>query len=136
MWYYHDALFDLKELDPKKLYGFVYCIENLVTGRKYIGKKLLFFKGFKKVNKKKKRVLNESDWRDYYGSSNSLQKDIDELGKSSFKREILHLCRSKSECSYFEAKEQFDRRCIISPEYYNDQIRCRVTRNQLKALKL
>jgi hypothetical protein len=136
MWYYRDEQFDPIELDPKKLYGFVYCITNLVDGRKYIGKKLFFFKGFKKVNKKRKRVLNESDWKDYYGSSNALQKDIDKLGKKSFRREILHLCRSKSEASYFEAKEQFDRRCIISPEYYNDQIRVRVTRNQLKALKL
>lgn len=136
MWYYRDGKFDPKELDPKKVYGFVYIITNKVNGRKYIGKKLFFFKGFKKVNKKRKRVLNESDWRDYFGSSNAVQRDIDLQGRSTFTREILHLCRSKSECSYFEMKEQIDRRAILSPEYYNDQIRCRVTRNQLKALKL
>jgi hypothetical protein len=138
MWHYHNEEFDPAdgELDPKKVYGFVYLITNKKSGRKYIGKKLFFFKGFRKVNKKRKRVLNESDWREYYGSSNAVQKDIEALGKTSFHREILHLCRSKSECSYLEAKEQIDRRCIIDPIYYNDQIRVRVTRNQLKALKL
>ena len=135
MWHYCDSLFKPDKLDPKKIYGFVYLIENLVNGRKYIGKKLFFFKGFKTVKKKKKRILVESDWKTYYGSSNALQKDLDELGKENFRREILHICRSKSECSYLEAKEQFDRRCILDPMYYNDQIRLRCHRNHLAKLE-
>jgi hypothetical protein len=131
MWLYHDSPFEPIELDPKKIYGFVYLIENLVNGRKYVGKKLFFFKGFKTVKKKKKRILVESDWKTYYGSSNALQKDIDEIGKINFRRVILHLCTSKSECSYLEMKEQVERKAILSDEYYNDQIRVRVTRNQL-----
>ena len=131
MWLHHDSPFEPIELDPKKIYGFVYLIENLVNGRKYVGKKLFFFKGFKTVKKKKKRILVESDWKTYYGSSNALQKDIDELGKGNFHREILHLCTSKSECSYLEMYEQITRKAILSDEYYNDQIRVRVTRNQL-----
>ena len=134
MWLHHDSPFEPTELDPKKIYGFVYLIENLVNGRRYIGKKLFFFKGFKTVKKKKKRILVESDWKTYYGSSNALQKDLDELGKENFRRVILHLCRSKSECSYLEAKEQFDRRCILDPMYYNDQIRLRCHRNHLAKL--
>jgi hypothetical protein len=131
MWLHHDSPFEPIELDPKKIYGFVYLIENLVNGRKYVGKKLFFFKGFKTVKKKKKRILVESDWKTYYGSSNALQKDIDEIGKINFRRVILHLCTSKSECSYLEMKEQVERKAILSDEYYNDQIRVRVTRNQL-----
>jgi hypothetical protein len=131
MWLYHDSPFEPTELDPKKIYGFVYLIENLVNGRKYVGKKLFFFKGFKTVKKKKKRILVESDWKTYYGSSNALQKDLDELGKENFRRVILHLCTSKSECSYLEMKEQVERKAILSDEFYNDQIRVRVTRVQL-----
>lgn len=131
MWLYHDSPFEPIELDPKKIYGFVYLITNLVNGRKYVGKKLFFFKGFKTVKKKKKRILVESDWKTYYGSSNALQKDLDDLGKENFHREILHLCTSKSECSYLEMKEQVERNAILSDGYYNDQIRVRVTRVQL-----
>jgi hypothetical protein len=131
MWLYHDSPFEPTELDPKKIYGFVYLIENLVNGRKYVGKKLFFFKGFKTVKKKKKRILVESDWKTYYGSSNALQKDLDDLGKNNFRRTILHLCTSKSECSYLEMKEQVERNAILADEYYNDQIRVRVTRVQL-----
>ena len=131
MWYYNGKEYNPTELDPKKVYGFVYIITNLETHKKYIGKKLFFFKGFKHVNKKRKRILKESDWREYYGSSNALQKDIDTLGKDSFCREILHICGSKSECSYLEMYEQITRQAIILDEYYNDQIRVRVTRNQL-----
>lgn len=131
MWLHHDSPFEPIELDPKKIYGFVYLIENLVNGRKYVGKKLFFFKGFKTVKKKKKRILVESDWKTYYGSSNALQKDIDEIGKINFRRVILHLCTSKSECSYLEMYEQITRKAILLDEYYNDQIRVRVTRNQL-----
>jgi hypothetical protein len=131
MWLHHDSPFEPIELDPKKIYGFVYLIENLVNGRKYVGKKLFFFKGFKTVKKKKKRILVESDWKTYYGSSNALQKDLDELGKENFRRTILHLCTSKSECSYIEMKEQVERNAILSDGYYNDQIRVRVTRVQL-----
>ena len=136
MWHYCDSLFKPDKLDPKKIYGFVYLIENLVNGRKYIGKKLFFFKGFKTVKKKKKRILVESDWKTYYGSSNALQKDLDELGKDNFRREILHICKSKSECSYLEMQEQVERKAILSPEYYNDQIRVRVTRVQLTKYRM
>jgi len=124
MWLHHDSPFEPIELDPKKIYGFVYLIENLVNGRKYVGKKLFFFKGFKTVKKKKKRILVESDWKSYYGSSNALQKDIAEIGKINFRRVIL-------QCSYLEMKEQVERNAILADEYYNDQIRVRVTRVQL-----
>lgn len=119
------------ELAPE-LYSFVYLITNTVTNRKYVGKKLFWFK--KKLIRKtrNKRVLVPSDWPTYYGSSKALQADIERYGVQSFTREILHLCRNKGEASYMEAKEQFEREVLLKPEeFYNDWIICRVSRKHV-----
>lgn len=120
---------------PEDCAGFVYCITNTVTGRMYIGKKLSRFrttrykmhtqKNGKKI-KKRIRGFTDSGWREYYGSSDLLHRDIQELGKDKFKREILYYCKSKAECNYMEAREQFDRRVLESNNYYNGHIRVRV----------
>lgn len=134
-WLYEGKEYDPGELDPKKVYGFVYLIENLETGKKYIGKKFLFASKTRQVNKKKKRYKSESDWRDYYGSSESLLEDIKTLGKDKFRRTILHLCASKAECSYLEAKEQFERGVLLSDNYYNSWISVRVRKAHLRGLQ-
>lgn len=134
-WFYRNEPYDPAEVDPKKVYSFVYEIEDLDTGRLYIGKKVMFFKGFKMVKKKRKRILTESNWRDYYGSSDVLQEEIKKRGKDRFKRTILHFCPNKAAANYLEAMEQFRRNAILDDKYYNEQIRVRVSRNQLKALK-
>ena len=109
--------------------GFVYLITNLTTGQKYVGKKLAKFKTTKpplKGRKNKRRGYKESDWRDYWGSSDRLNADVDKLGPDNFTREILYFCRSRAEMSYIEAREQFDRRVLESDEYYNGIINVRV----------
>lgn len=120
---------------PEDCVGFVYLITNTITGRKYIGKKLAKFSktSYKTVTlkngtKKKKKIKSkiDSDWRDYYGSSEELTKDINTLGKQNFKREILFYCKSKAECSYIEAREQFTHKVLESKEYYNGHIAVRV----------
>ena len=114
---------------PDEYEGFVYLITNLKTGQKYVGKKLAKFKTTKpplKGKKNKRRTKVESDWRDYYGSSDELNEDIAQLGKDNFKREILFYCGSKSELSYVEAREQFNHKVLESDEYYNGHIRVRV----------
>jgi len=129
MWTLDDVTF---EGPSAQHYGFVYLITNLVTGKKYVGKKLFWFKKTRQVKGKKKRYLAESDWKTYYGSSKLLQSDIDTIGVDKFKREILHLCKNKGECSYYEAKEQFDRAVLFNPElYYNDWIICRISRKHV-----
>lgn len=117
--------------------GFVYLITNLVTGRKYVGKKLFWSTRRKAVKGKtrKKKFKLESDWREYYGSNGTLNQDVAELGAANFKRQILHICTSKSECSYFELKEQIMRNAIISTEYYNDLIWVRINRKHLTKLQ-
>ena len=134
-WLYRNEPYDPAEVDPKKVYAFVYQIEDLDTGRLYIGKKVMFFKGFKMVKKKRKRTLKESDWREYYGSSDVLNEEVAKRGASRFKRTILHFCPNKAVANYLEAMEQFKFNAILDDRYYNEQIRVRVTRSQLKALK-
>ena len=78
-----------------------------------------------KVKKKIKSKV-DSDWRDYYGSSDALTLDVQALGIHNFTREILYYCYSKSECSYIEAREQFKHRVLESDDYYNGHIQVRV----------
>jgi len=117
------------EAIPNEYEGFVYLITNLTTGQKYIGKKLAKFKVTKpplKGKKNKRRSTKESDWQDYWGSSDRLNADVAELGPENFTREILFLCKSRAEMSYIEAREQFDRRVLETDDYYNGIINVRV----------
>lgn len=131
-WYYQNN--PVEEL-PENCVGFVYLITNLTNNRKYVGKKLAKFskttyKTIKQKNgtKKKKRVRSkiDSDWLEYFGSSLELNKDVESLGRENFTREILYFCKSKAECSYIEAREQFARKVLESTEYYNNNIMCRI----------
>ena len=120
---------------PDDCVGFVYVITNTQNGRMYIGKKLAKFKttrykmhtqkNGKKVRKRIRGAVS-SDWQDYYGSSDALAKDLQQLGKEKFLREILYYCNSKAECNYVEAREQFNRKVLESDQYYNGHIRVRV----------
>ena len=109
--------------------GFVYLITNLTNNRKYVGKKLARFKTTKRAlkgKKNKRRGYKESDWRDYWGSSDKLNEDVATLGTVKFTREIIYFCRSRAELSYLEAREQFERRVLETDEYYNGIINVRV----------
>ena len=126
---------------PEDCVGFVYLITNNVSGRKYIGKKLAKFSKtstktvkLKNGTKKKKKIRSkvDSDWREYYGSNDQLNKDVEALGADKFTREILYLCKSKAECSYIEAREQFTHKVLESTDYYNGQISVRVHGSHIK----
>jgi hypothetical protein len=120
---------------PEDCVGFVYIITNTISGRMYVGKKLARFKttrykmhtqkNGKKVRKKIRGAV-ASDWQEYYGSSDQLNRDVESLGRDKFQREILYYCRSKAECNYIEAREQFARKVLESNQYYNGHIRVRV----------
>ena len=130
MWLYEDKEFT----EVEDYYGFIYLIENLVNGRKYIGRKYLTKAGYKTVKGKRKKLRVESDWRDYYGSSTSLKEDIDHYGKDNFRRTILRLCKSRGECNYFETKYIFDTDAILDPKYYNSWVSCKIQTSHVKAL--
>lgn len=131
-WLYNNEPF----LDPGENYGFVYIITNLIDGRKYIGKKFFWMSKRKQVNKVRKRYKAESDWKEYWSSSDELKADIEKLGKEHFKREIIHLCKTKGVTNYLEAKEQFERAVLENKEqWYNTWIMVRVSRTHLNKLK-
>jgi hypothetical protein len=113
-------------------YGFVYQITNLTNGRKYIGKKFFYSAKTKQVKGKKKRYKASSNWQTYYGSSDNLTKDVLQLGHENFNREILHLCLTKGECGYLEAKEQFRNNVLETDNYYNSWIMVRVRKDHIK----
>jgi hypothetical protein len=136
-WYYQNTIV---ETISEEYIGFVYCITNNITGRKYIGKKLAKFSKttyktvkLKNGNKKKKRIRSKIE---YYGSNDQLNKDVQDLGADNFTREILYYCTSKAECSYIEAREQFTRRVLESDDYYNGHIQVRVHGSHIKGRQL
>jgi hypothetical protein len=118
-------------------FGFVYRITNKIDNRKYIGKKF-FWNSRTKITtvnkkKKKKRIRVESDWKTYYGSSKDLLTDVEKHGIINFNREIIRLCGSKSECSYWELDAQVREGALLKEEYYNSWIMVRVRKEHLKA---
>ena len=139
MTWYHSGQ-EVTEL-PEDVVGFVYLITNTTNGKMYVGKKLAKFAKttyrvvkLKNGTKKRKKIKTkiDSDWQQYYGSSPNLTEDVNILGNSNFKREILYYCKSKAECSYIEAREQFSRRVLESDDYYNGHIQVRVHGSHIK----
>jgi hypothetical protein len=128
-WLYNGEVY----LEPGEYYGFVYIITNLLSGRQYIGKKFFWSIKRKQVNKVRKRYKVESDWKDYWSSSEELKEDVLSLGTENFKREIIHLCKSKGTTNYFEAKEQFLRSVLENKDgWYNTWISVKVNRSHIK----
>jgi hypothetical protein len=104
----------------KEMEGFVYLITNLTNNKKYIGKKTFWER--RKDPKTGRRKKKESNWKNYYGSCDTLISDVKELGKDNFKREILYLCPHKKSMSFYETMEQFKRDVILKEDYYNTNI--------------
>jgi hypothetical protein len=138
MWFYLNS--EITEL-PENIVGFVYQITNLTNNRKYIGKKLAKFTKTKtrvvklksgEKRKKKIRTKEDSDWREYWSSSEELKKDVALLGEQNFRREILHFCNSKGMLSYMELKEQMENRVLETDGWYNGIIQCRISKTHLK----
>ena len=110
-------------------FGFINEITNITNSKKYIGKKQMVRKIKRKPlkGKKRKRIdFIESDWKTYTGSSDALNNDIAPLGLDKFIFKILKFCNSKFELSYFEAKMQFEKDVLLSENYYNGIINCRI----------
>ena len=136
MWLYENKSFNET---PEEYQGFVYQITELDTGKKYIGKKFFWKPKILPVTKTRKRRVRtrvESDWRNYFGSSKEVQSLIESKGKDNYKREILKFCKTKGECSYWEAKLQFEYDVLLSDEYYNEFIGCKIHSKHVKDISL
>ena len=123
------GIWEVNEAIPENAFGFIYEITNTINGKKYIGKKQMTRKIRRKPlkGKKRKRIDHiESDWKTYTGSSDALNLDISTFGNDKFIFKILKFCNSKFELSYFEAKMQFEKDVLLSENYYNGIINCRI----------
>ena len=132
-WIYLDEPFTSEDIGNNV--GFVYLLTDQ-DGKKYVGKKL--FKSKRRLpplkGKTRRRTkITESDWKTYYGSSEEVQS-LMESG-TSFRREILHLCKSKGELSYMELKEQMDRQVLLRDDYYNGIIQVKIHKSHVKELR-
>ena len=135
MWYYKSKEYDET---PEEYQGFVYLIAELDTNKKYIGKKNFWKpKVLPKNSKRSRRVRArvESDWKDYYGSNKELQLLVESKGSDNYRRDILRLCKTKGEMSYYEAKLQFENEALLRDDYYNEFIGCKIHSKHIKGLQ-
>lgn len=128
---------------PEGSYGFIYKVTHKPSGKKYIGKKVLYFERNKRLGKRalealreerakkgikgrvplKQKVIKESDWKDYYGSHLEIKRLLDKDGPMAFQRHILSFVKSKKELTYYECKELFINEVLErDTEYINDNI--------------
>lgn len=118
--------------------GFVYIITIKHTGKKYLGKKL--FESTRRLaplkgKTRKRKVVKESDWKTYYGSSEDVKLLVEEMGPDNFEREIIHLCEKRGEMSYLELYEQIVRGVLLSDDWYNGIVQAKIHKNHVKGLR-
>tara|TARA_B100001996_G_C18658081_1_gene591968 strand:+ start:1489 stop:1908 length:420 start_codon:yes stop_codon:yes gene_type:complete len=106
---------------PEDIIGFIYKIHNKFTGEFYIGRKSLYshrklppLKGFKR----KRKVVKETDWKDYQSSNSEVKKwEHDTISKT-----ILRFCKTKKAMTYYELEEQIKHNALGNTACKNDNI--------------
>ena len=110
---------------PEGTYGFIYEVTHISTGKKYLGKKVLYFNRTLpplKGMKRKRKVVKESDWQTYYGSHEKIKSLLKENKQDDFQREILEFAFNKKHLTYLETKYLFCNNVLENEEYINDNI--------------
>ena len=130
-WYFYNTPSEFTEADIGDSFGFVYLITHNPTGRKYIGKKFFTKAATRQVKGKRKKIRKSSDWENYWGSNKKLQEEVKTNGVDNYTREILHLCKTRSECSYWETWEIFHRHALMSDSYYNEWVSCKIRKDHV-----
>ena len=129
-WTYQGTTFTSDDID--NFFGFVYRITNIKTGRQYIGRK--YFWKFRTPRGKKRKVKSESDWKKYYGSSEELKEEIQQLGRQNFSRVMLSLHKTAGKTNFEETRQLFTNGVLTeqlddgTPKYYNSNILSRYFR--------
>lgn len=117
------------ETDPPL--GFIYKITRKSDGKFYLRQKKIL-----KVEKKpplkrkvrKRRVIKQTDWKKYSGSSNVLKEDITQLGEEAFTFEILEFCDSKWLMNYEELRLQMLNNVLLRTDSYNGIVNVRLAK--------
>ncbi len=117
-WLFNDKPFTSDDI--QKFVGFVYCIESLIDGKLYIGRKYFYNKRKQKGSTRRKK--SESDWKKYYGSSEVLKELIKTHGTENFKRVILSLHTTEGDCNYEEVRQQFVNNVLEDDRFLNENI--------------
>ena len=123
-WTYKGTTFTSADIGD--FFGYVYCITNLKSGRKYIGRK--YFQQHRKSRGSRRKRTSESNWKAYYGSSKELAEDRKLLGNSTFRREIISLHTTGGKVNYEETRQLFLNNVLTeslddgSPAYYNSNV--------------
>lgn len=129
-WRYLGEIFDTNDIQD--YFGFVYLIESQETKRKYLGRK--YFWSFRTPKGKKRKVKQESDWKNYYGSCPELKEDVKKYGKDKFQRTIISLHKTLGKTNYEETRQLFLNNVLTeslgdgTPLYYNSNILSRYFR--------
>ncbi len=142
-WIYKGTLVASIKAMPENTYGFIYEVTHIPTGKKYLGKKVLYFERNKRLGKRalealrqerkakgiggrtplKQKVITESDWKTYYGSQKEILELVKEGNERDFKREILQFVKDKKQLTYFECKYLFINEVLETRNnYINDNI--------------
>jgi len=132
-WLYQNQPFT----DAGDYYGMVYMITNMLTGKRYLGRKY-FTKAKiqqKTKTKRKKKLRVTSNWETYYGSNAELLEDVKQHGPDWFRREILHLCTTRGETNYYEVHEIFAHGALLSDQYYNKWVSLKLHKSTLSHLQ-
>tara|TARA_B100000029_G_scaffold209757_1_gene207573 strand:- start:7496 stop:7960 length:465 start_codon:yes stop_codon:yes gene_type:complete len=123
-WCYQGTTFTSDDIND--FFGYVYCITNLRSGKRYIGRKYFIQK--RKPRGGGRRRTSESNWKTYYGSSKELAEDRKLLGNGNFKREILSVHSTKGRVNYEETRQLFLHNVLAEtldngePAFYNSNI--------------
>lgn len=129
-WIYNDSIL---ESIPEGAHGFIYLI-TYEDGTKYIGKKVFYnqrrLKPRKNDRKNAKRIaIKESNWKNYTGSTKLSE------GKKVKSKEILLICYSKIDLTYYECYYLFGLNTMTREDFLNANILNRFHKGKISKIE-
>lgn len=140
-WYYQGKeVKTLTDMPPETL-GFIYRIENLTTGKYYIGRKTVAGNKKKKLTAKEKALpenkrktfryeMSESvGWKNYCGSNMTLKEEV--ANGHQIRKQILTYCSTKASITLEEMKAILCGGALEDEKSYNGWIKCTIYKKHL-----
>lgn len=128
MWLYQESTIESLEQMPLGTIGFIYRIDNPDTNEYYIGKKSTIANRTLpplKGQKRKRKVVKESDWKTYQSSNKTVRDWI------SPKKTILKYCYNKKQMTYWENKYLYCSDVLTDDKSLNDNISGKFFKNDV-----